>query len=418
MKTLDTWRTLALLLLLIFLASCRTTTDVVDAPVQIPNVLADGEALRKDAAEYAKDWNISLDEAIRRLELQTTIGRLDTKLANGEPNSFGGLWIQHEPTFKVIVNMTDSAEKVASYARGLSFASDIEIRKVAKTLKQLEAEQLEADRAAQAAGIQSESEVNVFDNKAVLYVKNQQTFKSAMATDRALTLPEGINIIETPSFSTPMVNGIAGQVAYDKSLNDPSRYCTTGYTVTINGYKGVTSAGHCDSDLTYGTGKIPMYYRGEWYGGPNDFQWFTSTQLTFQPWARDSETDTGTPGYRYIYDVANRPDQPMNAFVCKYGQTTKHTCGYIQTKTQRSLFPASKRPAATATYIRLARIVNGQRQRLVWGGDSGGPVYVGHQAWGMVSSGYYDGSLKGDLIYMAINYVTDQGFRILFAPRP
>ncbi len=408
-------RALPLLVPLILLASCRTAVDNVGP--QNVSVLANGDALRKDAAQYAKEVGVPLDEALRRLKLQDEIGKFDAKLTNGEPATFGGLWIQHEPDFRVIVNMTSNAGKVADYARSTSFASIVEVRKVAKSLKQLEAEQLEADRTAQAAGIKSESETNVFENKVVMLVKNQQMFKSAVATSRALTLPEGVELVETPSFSVPMANGIAGQIAYD--ISSPRFYCTTGYTVSINGYKGITTAGHCDPDLSYGTGKVPMTYRGEWYGGSNDFQWYTSSQLTFQPWARDAETDSSTPGYRYIYAVGNRPEQPINAYMCKYGQTTKYGCGRIQSKTWRTFFPPSVSPPSTATYIRLRSRVNGQTVVLAISGDSGGPVYNGHKALGMISGGYNDPNNQyyGDLVYMAINYVTDQGFKVLIQPR-
>lgn len=126
--------------------------------------MADGEALRKDAAEYAKDQNVSVDEAVRRLELQNDIGKLDAELAHNESDTFGGLRIQHKPEFKVVVNMTGGAEKVADYARGTSFAELVEVRKAAKTLNQLEAEQRSIINTLETLKLPSESSINVYTN--------------------------------------------------------------------------------------------------------------------------------------------------------------------------------------------------------------------------------------------------------------
>ncbi len=80
---------LSLLLLLALLAGCRTAVD--DFNSQDVVVLANGDALLKDATEYAKDVGVSVGEAVRRLKLQTAIGQLDAKLTSGEPDTFGGL---------------------------------------------------------------------------------------------------------------------------------------------------------------------------------------------------------------------------------------------------------------------------------------------------------------------------------------
>lgn len=387
---------------LLLLTSC---SRVEPESTQI-RVLVDGEALRKDAAYYAKDQNVSLDEAVRRLELQDDIGKLSAKLESNEPNTFGGLWIQHKPEFKVVVNMTGSAEKVAEYARGTPFAKLVQVRKVAKALKQLEAEQRQADSAVRALGLPSESGINIFKNAAELYVLDEEELNAASNARTTINIPTGVNVTEVPTFSSDEINAYAGNALST---------CTAGYTVVDgNGLRGITTAAHCRPGPTSDDNR-PQYYGStalrlatEWWSGAQDFQWHTSPSLTFQPWARDDEPNSGgTRYYREIYDVANRPDQPFNALVCKYGKGSGHTCGYIVDKSYnpRGFSPRNN----SRTFIR----VDGRGLDLSTGGDSGGPWYVGHQAMGLHKGGLSD----GDSVYMAINYVTDTSLRLLFAPR-
>lgn len=170
MKKSVRWWVLAAIGLLLLLAGC---SRIVQDGTQI-NVLSNGEALHVDAAEYAEDQNVSIDEAIRRLELQGDIGKLDAELTTKEPDTYAGLWIQHKPEFGVIVNMTESAEKVSDYTKGTSLAELTEIRKATKSLKQLEADQNLTNDVLHTLKLPFESGINVFENRAELYVLDEE----------------------------------------------------------------------------------------------------------------------------------------------------------------------------------------------------------------------------------------------------
>ena len=55
----------------------------------------------RDAASYADDYGVSVDEAKRRLGLQAEAGKLGAALTSGEVSTFGGLWIVHTPQYSV-----------------------------------------------------------------------------------------------------------------------------------------------------------------------------------------------------------------------------------------------------------------------------------------------------------------------------
>ena len=65
------------------------------------------DALTFDAQSYADEWGTTLEEAVSRLELQQAIGELQAALEENESGTFGGLWIQHGPEFRVVIRSTD-----------------------------------------------------------------------------------------------------------------------------------------------------------------------------------------------------------------------------------------------------------------------------------------------------------------------
>jgi hypothetical protein len=64
------------------------------------------DALDEDATWIAKDPHIDVEEARRRLDLQTLAGDLEAHLAQEYPASFAGLWIENDPRFRVVVAST------------------------------------------------------------------------------------------------------------------------------------------------------------------------------------------------------------------------------------------------------------------------------------------------------------------------
>ena len=87
------------------------------------------EALMQDAKMYASRFGVDLDEAIRRLKLQSEIGDLNAELAAKERDTFAGLWIQHQPEYRVIVRFTrNGGVTIRPYIENGPLADIIEIR--------------------------------------------------------------------------------------------------------------------------------------------------------------------------------------------------------------------------------------------------------------------------------------------------
>lgn len=113
-----------------------------------------------ETALYARAYCVSVEEAHRRMEIQlrgsigprtepgppppptapdASIGNLQGVLREKEPDTFAGLWIQHEPTYGVAVAFTrDAARTLAKYTSDPLF---IPIERVGPTLIELRATQ-------------------------------------------------------------------------------------------------------------------------------------------------------------------------------------------------------------------------------------------------------------------------------------
>lgn len=155
-----------------------------------------------DARSYATDQGISLDEAIDRLELQGYVGELEVQLTANEKDTFAGLWIQHEPEFRVIVQFTHGGEeRLSPYLKNSPIADIVEVRTASVSLVALENAQAAALRAVRDLGLPVESGINVFENRVELYVTDRARFEELLEREN-LQLPASVEVIEVDELST------------------------------------------------------------------------------------------------------------------------------------------------------------------------------------------------------------------------
>ncbi len=147
--------------------------------------------LNPDAQAYAADHGISLAEASRRLNLQDEIGELGAALEANEADTFAGLWIEHEPIYKVVVALVGDVgeEVIRPYLTDPALADIIEIRPAHYTLAELQAAQMEAFRIiGQLEPFSVAGGVDVKQNQVYLTVGNPELFLEAIA-DAGYELP-------------------------------------------------------------------------------------------------------------------------------------------------------------------------------------------------------------------------------------
>ena len=164
------------------------------APEEIPEGVSPGLAM--DAQYYAEAHGVELLEAIRRITLQEPIGKLGATLESNEAGTLGGFWIQHEPEYRVVAAFTKDGEKtMAKYVQDGPLLDLIEVRTVDATLKELKRAQQKAGSIVRGLGFQAASGINVFENRAEIYVQDLAQFEEALEKS-GKTLPEHVRIFE------------------------------------------------------------------------------------------------------------------------------------------------------------------------------------------------------------------------------
>lgn len=177
----------------------------------------------QDAQHYADEMGVTLAEALARMNTQSgdVISALQNQLQANEADTFAGLWLQHEPDYRVVVAFTQNGEEtIRKYvADDSELASMIEIRPAQYTYAQLEADQQEAFRILNALNLPAGGGIMVMDNRVVIDITDKAAFEAALANADA-TLPGSVvvntvyeSVGENPPFAiTPVPDVFMAQL--------------------------------------------------------------------------------------------------------------------------------------------------------------------------------------------------------------
>jgi antitoxin component of RelBE/YafQ-DinJ toxin-antitoxin module len=356
--------TLAILSVLTY-PSFAQTTEGANLAEQVD------DALMMDAKAYASVMGVDTDEAIRRLQLQGDIGELNRELTEEEGETFAGLWIQHQPEYRVIVMFTRDSETILqSYVRDRALAGLVEAHTTHTTLKELETARSQAVQTVSNLGIRVSSAINIPNNRAELYVLDPAQLTESLRKTNT-RLPDNVDVVKFTELSRDVADIFGG-----KALTT----CTSGFSVrNSSGTKGVTTAGHCNNSQSYSGVSLP--FMSGTTGGVYDIQWhrgdhaFTVRNLIWD----------GTYN-RFIYSVKFRASQSVGEWVCKYGMTTGYACGTIATTSQDGV------------NIRVDNMT-------VQGGDSGGPWFWNNTAYGTTIAACTLGNGTPCTIYGPVDHI-------------
>ena len=186
-----------LILLVILLVGCSAPVEnplQTSTPTTQPTVGV-SDALRRDAETMAEDLGISVDEAIHRLKLQDPIGTLGAELERLEADTFAGLWIQHEPEYRIVVAFTRNGEEtIQPYIEDTPLANLIEVRTAEATYEELKAAQREAHRLLDELGLSLASGINIKENRVEVYVTDRSLFDTKLR-EAKIRLPDHVEVI-------------------------------------------------------------------------------------------------------------------------------------------------------------------------------------------------------------------------------
>jgi len=323
-------------------------------PVSIWNTPPDNEsveikkAMLADAETYSSMYGVSIDEATRRLTLQGIVEELNANLVTNENTTFAGLWIQHEPEYRVIARFTSNGSAtIKSYIQNTPLYNLVEVRMADINLEELKLEQLQATQIMNQSNFPFRTGINVKENRVEVYVLDTAEVSTFFRVSN-IVLPEHTHIIKVNEIGNE-VTDIYGGLALTT--------CTSGFSVVDNeGTAGITTAGHCSNQQYYNGVLLP--FKAGTTGGDYDIQWHRGDHA-FNVVGR---IEDGLGG-RAILDEKFRESQVVGDFVCKYGKTTGRECGLIA------------EVYVNGTNVRVDDVT-------VEGGDSGGPWFLSDMAYG------------------------------------
>lgn len=179
-----------------------------------------------------------------------------------------------------------------------------------------------------------------------------------------------------------------------------SNGCTGGFVVvkTTTGNRGLSSAAHCSNSTTYDS-KV-LTHMNEWQSGSYDLEWWDNSTITWENKIKDGVGDG-----RVINAVMADANINIGDAICKYGDSTGYDCGEV---TDVIICP-NYVTNCNATFIEYDS-TDSPKHDMTEPGDSGGPVFFGNTAWGIISGGESGGGTRG--IFMPADFFTDKELRV------
>ncbi|MBV9841725.1 MAG: hypothetical protein JOY99_09385 [Sphingomonadaceae bacterium] len=370
------------------------------------------QAIAEDAAQYAKRYGVTIDEAVRRLRAQEESVAVTTALAASFADRLAGIAIQHRPDFRIVVLLT-GAEPVPDrtiVAGGMAVPISFHVGALA-TRAAIDAA-MRAHQAELRAGypIVHGMGLDMRTGELVLLVDRGRAqdygFDRLRAELATLTgVPVRISPLDGPSVNLAVAGG-GRVVGIDPA--DKRRYaCTAGFVVRYESYMGVATAAHCPDQLDYvepDGARVPLGYAGQWGARYQDVQIGVAPGPLAPLFLADAKRSEARP----VTGARSRLATRAGDYVCHRGEGSGYSCAEIDLV---DYAPPGDLCAGPCEPVWFA--VDGPGCK---SGDSGGPVFLGTTAFGIVKGETHgtNGACAG-YFYMSTDYLP-MGWSLATAP--
>ncbi|MBA0446524.1 S1 family peptidase [Stenotrophomonas maltophilia] len=319
------------------------------------------------AYTYSRAFNVSEAEAEYRSLKSIAAASLEARIQASEPDTFGGLYVEQQPDFRVVVLFTRKpAHTLAKYTQDPVFVS----RTSAQSIEMLLAAQAEGEAQLLAKKVEFESGLDIKRSIVTFYVKDEAAARRA---PRPLQGAVDFVLIKAVKGFT-----VTAAISGGHKLIGTAFSCTTGFNVfDADRELGVLTAGHCDNALTYQGIAAPLVFQSEQNAGDYDVQWHKEPARG-QRHAQTNEIAliNGPSPTLEVTSVLPSSATHVGDVICKSGISGHYACGTIEDMNSRS-----NHNGAIGRYIRARRLSSGP---LSVEGDSGGPVFSNHAAMGVI----------------------------------
>lgn len=360
------------------------------------------EALAQDAREYGQAHDVSLGEAIGRLRAQQESVAETDRIQQTYRDRLAGIAIEHQPAYRIVVLLTGTEPVPDQIIQAGGIAVPIVFRTGATaTVDQLLAA-LNDHRVDIAAALSGPPGIGIDPRAGTLVVMVRAGDVEVEGAD-ALTarlaaiagVPVRIRVLDRPDLNLDAEGG--SRVEGVDPANGRRFACTTGFVVTDSVQTGIVTAAHCPYTLTYygpGGVRIPLRFAGAWGARYQDVQ----VQVSDQPLRPLFYADAARTAPRAVTSWRNRTSTRAGDVVCHRGERTGYSCSQVELIDYAPPADLCGGPC-DAVWVTVA----GPSCK---GGDSGGPVFAGTIAFGILKGGSYrrDGTCNF-YYYMSTDYL-------------
>jgi len=372
------------------------------------------EALAQDGAEYARRYGVPLDQAMRELQAQQDSVAATDALGLEFRDRLAGLFIARDGGLHVVVLLTgeEPVPDRTIVAAGLSIA--VSFRTGAAATRDQILTAILAHQAGIRAALRNPPGMGVDPRSGTLIVLTKPSdaeADGAAAVTERLTAIAGVPV-QIRSWAETDANlaldGGGRVIGFDPAIGRRA-VCTSGFVVTDGGRTGLTTAAHCPDVLSYvepAGGDVPLTMIGAWGAYYQDVQ----IHVAEQPMAPLFYPDKGKTLLRPVTSWRNRTSTRAGDFVCHRGERTGYSCAEVE-------YPDFAPPGdlcagpCPATWV----AVRGPDCK---GGDSGGPVFSGTIAFGLVKGSSYTADGRCRLYYYMSTDYLPPGWRLAYQAGP
>jgi len=355
-----------------FAAALALSTAVADAqPVQ-----TQAEALVEDAAQYAAQFRVTLQEAQRRLAAQQASVAATGAIAHEFADRLAGISIDNGPNYAIQVLLTGSDPVADRTAEGVPIifrigAKATHAQAVAAMRKHLIDVRRELPGARGAGYDQRTGEV-------VLLVTPSDAQQFGVDSIRARAeqvsgVPVRIVVNELIESNMGVIGG--GLVEGTNLLTNRRNRCTSAFVVTNGETHAITTAAHCPDELTFidrdGASSAPLPMIGSWGLGYRDVQ-INGSADSPEPLFYSNR---GAGSLRKVTTWRNLASTRAGEFVCHYGESSGYSCATVELTDYAPPGDLCGGPCSP-TWVTV-------KGPSCIPGDSGGPVFSGEVAFGI-----------------------------------
>jgi hypothetical protein len=373
-------------------------------------VKTQAQALADDAAQYAAQFRVPADEALRRLQAQQASVRATDQIAQEFATRLAGISIEHLPEYRIVVLLTGTEPVPDRSASGVPIvfrtgAKATRAQAIAAMRKHLIDLRSELPGARGAGYDQRTGEVVLLVTAADAQRFGVQAIRARAEQVSGVPVRVQINDLIEQNMS---VDG-GGRVEGVNSVTNRRNLCTTAFVVTNGETTAITTAAHCPDDLTYmdrsgASVTLPMI--GSWGAGYQD------VQINGSP---DSPAplffaDRGMDSLRRVVTWRNRDSTRAGDFVCHYGESSGYSCAVVQLTDYAPPGDLCGGPCEP-TWVTVAG-------PSCVPGDSGGPVFSGEVAFGIAKGINRTPSGQCNFYYYMSTDYLPQPWRVMTASDP